>query len=355
MNEVVEFLETLTAIPGASDLRIKSDTRTGQIRVLVHAKRERLVIPVPEYLDNRWAEITGFLLPFRPETLGSRDYEDFVDVPCTSGAHSMRFRASLTTNTRGETLVLRVLPSEIPAPSKILLPDDLVKRFVEMDDGLFLFVGQTGSGKSTSIAALVKERAARRAQSVVTLEDPVEYLYPATVGESDFDQRQIGKNTGSFAAGLRAAMRMAPDVIQVGEIRDAEGAATALSAAMSGHFVVGTMHATFAFQGPQRLYSFINNEGSGMGGEIGLEVVSGALRGVVAQRLIRNKNDGKIVPIHEILMVTTAVAQKIVNADFKAVKHEIETGFQDGMQSFGQAVKRRIETGALPPNVRIPV
>lgn len=352
---MIEFLETLVAVPGASDLRLKSDTRTGAVSVLVHARRERIAFRVPDYLENRWSEITEFLLPARPEILGTTEYEDFVDLACVDGVRSMRFRASLTTNTRGETLVLRVLPSEIPTPSKIMLPDDLVQRFCAMDDGLFLFVGQTGSGKSTSIAALVKERGARRPQSIVTLEDPVEYLYPSNVGESDFDQRQVGRNTRSFAAGLRAALRMAPDVIQVGEIRDAEGAATALSAAMSGHLVVGTMHATFAFQGPQRLFALINNESSGMSGDIGLEVISGALRGVVAQRLYRNKNDGRVIPVHEILLVTNSVAQKIVTAEFKSLKQDIETGVSEGMQTFGQAVKRRIEAGLLPPNVRIPV
>lgn len=352
MNEAIEFLTALTAIPGASDLRFKSDTRTGLIRVLVHARGNRVVVTTPESLDNRWMELTSFLLPDRPEMLGIHEHEDFVDVPKRVGDDSMRFRASLTSNTRGETLVLRVLPSAIPTPAKIMLPDDLVKRFIAMDDGLFLFVGQTGSGKSTSIAALVKARAEQRAQSVVTLEDPVEYLYPSTVGESDFDQRQVRKNTGSFASGLKAAMRMAPDVIQVGEIRDAEGASTALSAAMSGHLVVGTMHATFAFQGPQRLFSFINNDGTGMGGQVGLEVVSGALKGVVAQRLLRNKNDGKLVAVHEILMVTSAVAQKITSGDFKSLKLEIETGAKDGMQTFEQAIKKAISKGLLPPNTQ---
>ena len=373
MDDLINFLRDLTKVPRASDIRLKLETRSGLITARVHAQKDTIRFSIPEDLQGRWEAITRFLLPKRPDKIVDVEYEDFAeityqdepsaeavgeeDTPALGPVRTIRFRASLSSNIQGEELVMRILPEKIPDPEEILLPPRLVEMFTTVwEDGVVLFVGQTGSGKTTSIASLVKARAMKRDQMVITLEDPVEYVYPSNLGgtESDFSMRQVGRNTRSFATGLRAAVRMRPDVIVVGEIRDSQAAATTLSAGMAGCLVVGTLHATNAFQGPQRLFSFIDNEESGMSGSIGLEVIGSTLRAVVAQRLIRNHQDGTIVAIHEILTQTSAVTGKINEGKFRSLIHDMETGSAHGMQLFRQALEKRVADKLLPPTVTQP-
>jgi twitching motility protein PilT len=354
MPPLIAFLRQMADVPGVSDIRLKYDIRNTSCQAIVHAGKERIFMPVPAELQTRWTEITHFLVPDHPDELGQKEYEAFFEARGNEGETLVRLRVSLTQNMRGQTLVMRVFPRRIPHPDELGMPPELVRYFVQMDDGLFLFGGPTGSGKTTSIAALVQARAEARSQSVITLEDPVEYIYPGLVNESDFDQRQIGQHTSSFGAGLRAALRMRPDVIVVGEIRDAESAATALLAGMTGHLVVATTHLSYAYQGPQRLAAFIDNENSGMRGAAGLETIASVLRGTVAQRLIKNPDTGRQVALHEILLCNNAIAQKITSGAFKSLQLDIQTGRTMGMQSFRDAVQKHIQKGTLPPTTPLP-
>lgn len=354
MDPLVSFLRRMAEVPGVSDIRLKYYIKSASCQAIVHAGKERIPMPVPPEIETRWTDVMHHLVPNLPDDLGNKEYEAFYEAYGDENETLVRLRVSLSQNMQGQTLVMRVFPRRIPTPSELGLPPALVSNFLKMEDGLFIFGGPTGSGKTTSIAALIKARAESRSQSVITLEDPVEYIYPGLIHESDFDQRQVGKHTVSFAAGLRAAMRMRPDIIVVGEIRDPESAAAALMAGMTGHLVVATTHLSYAFQGPQRLASFIDNDSSGMRGTAGLETISSVLRGVVAQRLQKNPDNGRMVALHEVLFCTNAVAQKIVAGDYKSIKLDIQTGRQDGMQSFKDSVTNHIKQGTLPVGTPIP-
>jgi twitching motility protein PilT len=351
-----KFLQFLcTEHPGVSDLTLRWLNRSQSARAVVHARSRLHRHPFPDDFKERkdWVDFTRYLIPDRPDELSAVELDTFSQIYPKDG-EPLRFRASLSRNIFGEELVLRVLPSQIPSPEDILIPQRLVNDFLALKEGLVIVSGATGSGKSTTIASLVKARAERIPQKIISLEDPVEYVYPETVGDSDFSQRQVGDDTRSFAAGLKAALRMRPDIIVVGEIRDPASAATALMAGMSGHIVVGTLHSAFAFQAPQRLFAYIDNDESGMSGSGGLEVISTTLKLVVAQRLFPHPATRKPVAIHEILKLTDAVSQKIQQGEFKSLKLELETGSTYGMQTFNQAIRKRVESGLLPPECLAP-
>ncbi len=347
---ISNFLSEVLKRPGLSDLIFKRAKEGGRLHLVCKANRQITEVNVPAHLHDGWSALIDLLLPGRTNAANIGEFEDFSAFDDKDGG-LRRFRASLSTNLDGDELVLRVLPERILTPAELLLPDPLVRNFCAADHGLFLFVGGTGHGKTTTMTGLVKERCSRRAQKVVTIEDPVEYLY-GKVGASDISQRQVGLHTASFASGLKAAMRMSPDLIVVGEIRDTASAAIAISASLSGHVVAGTMHGDVASLAPQRLFSFINNAHSGMEGAVGLDMIASGMRGIVAQQLVRRDGRNEVIPIYECLFATTGVGNKIRNGDFKKLHQDIETGRTRGMQSFAESIALRITQRRLPHGFR---
>ena len=259
-----------------------------------------------------------------------------------------RFRCAMASHLDGRELVMRILPSIIPNCDDILLSKDLVDQFCQLSHGLVLLVGQTGSGKSTTIASLVQERARLRDERVITLEDPIEFQYSKNL-RSTFTQRQIGQHAASFSTGLRLALRLKPDVIVVGEIRDPQTAEIALQAAESGHLVVSTMHTHSPDQAVQRYEKIMPAERVGTTRETLAEV----LRMVIAQQLKIVPDGSRLVPLHEVLIThpESGVSSNIRNGQFQLMRGIMETGSRFGMQTFRQALEKRVDQGLFPYSI----
>lgn len=251
-----------------------------------------------------------------------------------------RFRVSQMV-TRGRLRwVMRLLPDEIPLPHQIKVPPPALKAILEARFGLFLVCGATGSGKSTTIASMVLHRAKRRREHVISFEDPIEFVYPDGMA-SLISQREMGSDEIDFAKALRAALRQAPDVIIVGEIRDGETAEIALQAAETGHVVVATLHTSSASQTVQRFLKLIPSDRL----EAAQATLADTLRLVLCQRLLLDQEKSKRFPIHEVLLQYDGVVNIIRRGDFKKLDQELETGWKRGMFNFSKSTELREAEG----------
>lgn len=318
-------LIAVAATPGIADICISSQ---GRVRLKVGGKYR---IPVlHEALlngDDAWEALAGLINPSSP-LMGGHEFAR--DGGCTIDDY--RFRYSRVSHMYGQEFTLRVLPSVIPTPAEVHLPLNLVKRFVDLPEGLIAFAGSTGNGKSTSIAALISENARRKPIRVVTIEDPVEYLHKDMPNGSTFTYRSVGIHAESFASGMRDALRMNPDILVIGEIRDSREAAVAIEASLTGRKVVTTLHGGNVEDGMQRLGDFAREIGvSGLGG------LAKAFKMCVAQKLVPNNAGTALLPLHEILISTQSVSTKIRDGKFFSLRQDIESGSEDGMQTFEQS------------------
>ena len=232
---------------------------------------------------------------------------------------------------RGEvSMVIRHVRSEIMTPEKLGLPE-VLKELVMKKDGLVLFVGSTGAGKSTSMASLIQYRNERHAGHILTIEDPIEFIFSHC--KSIVGQREVGFDTLSYKNAMREAMREAPDVVMVGEVRDTETVDSAMGFADTGHLVITTLHATNTTQALDRLlYLFPAEQKQRI-----LMDLSMNLRGVVAQRLIPDVY-GRRVLASEVLINTPYVSEIIRKGDTHELHQVIEKGSTDGMHSFDQSL-----------------
>lgn len=269
-----------------------------------------------------------------PEHLEPGCHDSAMDL------HGYRFRVSQMV-TRGRLRwVLRLLPSKIPEPDAIKVPAPALKAFLEARNGLFLICGATGSGKSTTIASMVLHRAQRRREHVISFEDPIEFIYPTPL-PSLLSQREMGTDEVDFGKALRAALRQAPDVIVVGEIRDGETAEIALQAAETGHVVVATLHTSTAAQTVQRFLKLIPSERA----DNAQATMADTLRLILCQRLLFDSTREKRFPIHEVLLQYDGVTNIIRRGDFKKLDQELETGWKRGMNNFDKSIELREEDG----------
>jgi len=254
--------------------------------------------------------------------------------------HGRRFRVSQMVTQGKLRWVLRLLPNVIPDPMAIKVPPPALKAYLEAKNGLFLICGATGSGKSTTIASMVLHRAKRRREHVISFEDPIEFLYPEGL-PTLISQREMGTDEVDFAKALKAALRQAPDVIIIGEIRDGETAEIALQAAETGHVVVATLHTSSAAQTVQRFLKLIPSERL----DTSQETLADCLRLIMCQRLLLDEEKGKRFPIHEVLLQYDGVVNIIRRGDFKKLDQELETGWKRGMYNFQKSVELRAEEG----------
>lgn len=278
---------------------------------------------------------------FQPETnlevvAGCEDYAMMIGP--------YRFRVNRMTSRGRFRWVLRLLPTEIPTVEQIRVPPAAVKSFMEAKNGLFLICGPTGSGKTTTIAAMNLHRAMRRREHFVTFEDPIEYLYPTQGISSLISQREMGSDDHDFGTALRGSLRQAPDVIMIGEIRDGETAEIALQAAETGHVVVATLHTSSAAQTVQRFLKLIPSDRL----ESAQSTMADILRLIMCQRLILDEEKGRRFAVHEILLQYSSVANLIRRGEFKKLDQELETGSKRGMQSFDHSIEMRISEGWRP-------
>ncbi|HRJ70672.1 MAG TPA: ATPase, T2SS/T4P/T4SS family [Terrimicrobiaceae bacterium] len=254
--------------------------------------------------------------------------------------YNHRFRVSQMVTQGKLRWVLRLLPDEIPEPHRIKVPPPAIKAFLEARNGLFLICGSTGSGKSTTIASMVLHRARRRREHVITFEDPIEFVYPENL-PSLISQREMGSDEVDFGKALRAALRQAPDVIIIGEIRDGETAEIALQAAETGHVVVATLHTSSASQTVQRFLKLIPSDRL----ESAQETLADTMRLIMCQRLLLDEAQRKRFPIHEVLLQYDGVINIIRRGDFKKLDQELETGWKRGMYNFDKSIELRAADG----------
>lgn len=255
------------------------------------------------------------------------------------GTQRQRLRASVFSHQHGVSLALRLLPDTCPTLDVLGVPAAL-RALLTRDNGLILVTGATGSGKSTTLAAMVEHLNHQLDGHILTLEDPVEFIHVSE--RCLIQQREIGPHCCSFAAGLKAALREDPDVILLGELRDSETIRLALTAAETGHLVLATLHTRGAAQAVERLVdTFPAQEKDPVRSQL-----AGSLQAVLAQRLEEDKQGG-CVALFELLVNTPAVANLIREGKTHQLPGVMQTGQQAGMQTFTQSRQQREAQGRL--------
>ncbi|TVO77007.1 PilT/PilU family type 4a pilus ATPase [Sedimenticola selenatireducens] len=250
-----------------------------------------------------------------------------------------RFRVNVFRQRGDVAMVIRYIKGDIPSIEALKLPQSL-KELIMMPRGLILVVGSTGSGKSTTLASMIDHRNANATGHILTIEDPVEFLH--THKKSVVDQREVGLDTLSYEVALKNAMREAPDVILIGEIRDRQTMSHAIAYAETGHLCLSTLHANNANQALDRIVNFFPDSAHH---QLYMDL-SLNLKSVISQRLVKSK-DGKRVPAVEIMLLTTFVAELIQKGDIHAVKEAMEQGTERGMQTFDQALYKLYKEGNI--------
>lgn len=241
-----------------------------------------------------------------------------------------RFRVNVYFQSGAVSCAMRLIPSRIRTIEELEMPP-VLHRFTTSNQGFFLAVGPSGHGKSTTLAALIDEINHTRSEHIITIEDPVEYLF--IQDHSIIDQREVGRDTKSFASALRAAFRQDPDVIMVGEMRDPETIATAITAAETGHLVFATLHTNNAAQTIDRIIdSFPGDQQHQVRSQLAL-----TLLGVVSKRLVP-KIDGGIVPVCEVMIANAAIRNLIRENKIHEIDLVIETSADQGMISLNRAL-----------------
>ena len=293
--------------------------------------------------------ITGVLCPAESQRLAAVDTQQMAQDLLTSAqwdalvergeidlSYSLpgvsRFRVNVFRQRGCYSLAVRIVPTSIPDFSSLGLPQT-VRSFADKQQGLLLVTGPTGSGKSTTLAALVGYINQTQKRHIITLEDPIEYLHRH--GESVIDQREIGIDTQSFANGLRAALRQDPDVLLVGEMRDLETIATAISAAETGHLVFATLHTPDA---PQSIDRMIDVFPPGQQQQVRIQLAS-VLLGIVSQRLLLTADGQARVAAAEVLVNTPAVANLIRTEKVHQIRTAMQTGKVHGMQTMEMGLR----------------
>lgn len=277
--------------------------------------------------------------------LAQERYDEFMErgeIDFTFQAPSSRLRVNIYRQRGVPAAALRLIPQQIPKFDALGIPQ-VVRDFANLHQGLVLFTGPTGSGKSTTMAALINEINQTRACHILTLEDPIEYIHQHN--KSIVNQREIGGDSYSFANALRAALRQDPDVILVGEMRDLETISTAVTAAETGHLVLATLHTSSA---PATIDRIIDVFPAHQQQQIRVQLAE-TLRGVVAQRLLPKKGQSGRVMACEILVGTPAIKNLIREGKLHQIPALMETGAKYGMQTFDQSLKRLVDMGLIDP------
>jgi twitching motility protein PilT len=330
MAKLDSFLQHLVQHDG-SDLHLSCGDAP-ILRVHGHVQRVKYRALTPPDMETLLFEI---LTPEQRERFEEAHDLDFAyEVPGLA-----RFRGNLFVQHRGLGAVFRVIPSRIPTAEELKLPN-AIREFTNLNKGLVLVTGPTGSGKSTTLAAMIDLINGSRGEHILTIEDPIEFVHP--IKKALINQREVGPHTQSFATALKAALREDPDVILVGEMRDRETISLALTAAETGHLVFGTLHTNSAHKTVDRIIDTFPADQQ----EQVRAMLSESLRGVIAQQLLRKKGGGRIAA-HEILVGTPAVGNLIREAKTFQIPSSIQTGKQHGMVQMDQSLLTHLSAGVV--------
>ncbi|MEL7058792.1 MAG: type IV pilus twitching motility protein PilT, partial [Acidobacteriota bacterium] len=320
---------------GASDLHVHSQA---PLRLRLHGE---LRDAGPE-LDAAQARdlILGILDEGQRALLEERQQLDFSYAIEGVG----RFRSNAYEQQRGLDAVFRTIPFEPPTLADLGLPEDL-ERVIDFHQGIVLFTGPAGCGKSSTMAAMVRKINEDRPDHILTVEDPIEYVH--TSQRCVVNQREVGPHTESFARALRAALREDPDIIAIGELRDLETISLALTAAETGHLVLGTLHTSSAIRTINRLLGVFPPDQQN---QI-RTMVSESLRAVVSQRLVPKTDGSGRVAALEVLMNTRAVGNLIREQKTFQIQSQMQTGGARGMRLLDNSLQELVQTGVIAREV----
>jgi twitching motility protein PilT len=331
MAQIDQFLKVLVE-NGGSDLHLS----TGSVPVMrVHGRMQRI-----KYRELGPQDMEALVYEIMDESArglfgDSLDYDFAYEIPGLA-----RFRVNVFWQRMGMGAVFRTIPAKILTAEQLGLPE-AVKRFCMLTKGLVLVTGPTGSGKSTTLAAMVDLVNETRSDHVLTIEDPIEFVHENK--KCLVNQREVGANTRSFANALRAALREDPDVILVGELRDRETMELGITAAETGHLVLGTLHTSSAPKTVDRIIDVFPSEQQ----DQVRAMLAESLKGVVSQVLLRRKDGRGRIAALEILVGTSAVANLIREGKIHQIPSIIQTGRKDGMQLLDQHILEYLMAGAI--------
>jgi twitching motility protein PilU len=277
------------------------------------------------------------------EVLNERQIKEFEEEMELNTAYNLAgvgtFRISAFRQKGSPAVVVRYIPGSIPAIDSLGIPE-VLKEVTMQKRGLILMVGATGSGKSTSLAAMLDFRNERKSGHILTLEDPVEFVFQNK--KSIVNQREVGTDTKAFEVALKNALRQAPDCILIGEIRDKQTMAMALAYAQSGHLCLATLHANNSYHAMNRIINFYPLENR----PALLLDLSAALAAVVSQRLVRTKAGSRAVAV-EVLLNTRHIAELIEKGEISEIKEALEKSMSPGSQTFEQSLFKLFMDGKI--------
>src|SRR3954470_9053611 len=269
-----------------------------------------------------------------------QEYEEEMELNTAIALDGIgSFRISAFRQKGTPAVVVRFIPGDIPALDSLGVPE-ILKEIIMQKRGLILMVGATGSGKSTSLSAMLDYRNERKAGHILTLEDPVEFIFKNK--KSIVNQREVGTDTRAFEVALKNALRQAPDCILIGEIRDKQTMGMALAYAQSGHLCLATLHANNSYHAMNRIINFypLENRPSL------LLDLSAALQSIISQRLVRTKTGARVVAC-EVLLNTRHVSELIEKGEINEIKEALEKSMAPGSQTFEQALFKLFMEGRI--------
>jgi len=314
-----------------------------------------LAVGVPPML-----RMNGDLLPIKFRDLADTELESYVmEILSDSqkelfysgndldfsyvGEEGGRFRVNVFRKDSGIGAVFRFIPDEVPTLEKLNMPS-VLRDFCDFHQGMVLVTGSTGTGKSTTLAAMIHHLNQTRSLNIISLEDPIEFVHPSN--KSQVIQRELGTHLTSFADGVRSAMREDPDVVLVGELRDAETISMAMTAAETGHLVLGTLHTTSAVKTIDRIIDALPGELR----EQTKSFLGQSLKAVVTQVLVKTPDGRGRKAVLEILVSNRAIAKLITTDQTHQIPAQLQTGRNVGMQSMDQALLEAIDANEVDPS-----
>ncbi|MGB9603111.1 MAG: type IV pilus twitching motility protein PilT [Limisphaerales bacterium] len=334
MEPELEFFTKIlsTAVEaGASDVHIKVDAP-----VVFRINRQLIAIECPNPNEEWINKVVWKIVPPHAAQRLEADREiDFSYYLPGAG----RFRTNIYQQRGTFAIAMRYVKTKVPSFETLGLPDT-IKKIAEEPRGIVLVAGTTGCGKSTTLAAMIEHINENFKKHIITLEDPIEYVFEDN--QSIIEQREIGLDTQSFATGLRNMLRQDPDVIMVGEMRDATSFQAAMSAADTGHLVLSTLHTTNAAQSIGRILDFFPADER----EQIRRQLAGTLCAVICQRMVTTVR-GTVTPAVEILLNTPTVRKLLEENRLEKISVAIETGTDEGMQTFNQHLLKLVQAGIV--------
>ena len=328
--DITELL-AFSAKQNASDLHLSSGLPP---MIRVDGDIRRLNVPA---MDNK--EVRALIYDIMGDRQ-RRDYEEHLEVDFSFEVPGVaRFRVNAFNHARGAGAVFRTIPSDVLSMEALGL-GEVFERLAMLPRGLVLVTGPTGSGKSTTLAAMIDYVNNHRYEHILTIEDPVEFVH--TSKRCLINQREVHRDTHSFADALRSALREDPDVILVGELRDLETIRLALTAAETGHLVFGTLHTTSAAKTIDRIVDVFPGEEKSMV----RSMLSESLQAVVSQTLLKREGGGRVAA-HEILIATSAIRNLIREDKIAQIYSAMQTSGGLGMQTLDASLKQLVKEGLV--------